>query len=42
MLVGSFFGWSKFMTVNGVLAVFVLAELFRYGYEIAAYRRAGA
>ena len=42
VLVGSFFGWSKFMTVNGVLAVFVLAELFRYIYEIAAYRRAGA
>ena len=42
VLVGSFFGWSKFMTVNGVLAVFVLAELFRYAYEIAAYRRAGA
>ena len=42
VLVASFFGWSKFMTVNGVLAAFVLAELFRYVSEIAAYRRAGA
>ena len=42
VLIASYFGWSKFMTVNGVLAVFVLAELFRYAYEIAAYRRAGA
>jgi hypothetical protein len=42
VIVGSWFGWSKFMTVNGVLAVFVLAELFRYAHEILAYRRAGA
>ena len=42
IIIGSYFGWTKFETVNAVLAVFVLAELFRYVYEIAAYRRAGA
>ena len=41
VVVASFFGWSKFMTVNAVIAVFVLAELFRYVTEILAFRRAG-
>ena len=42
VIVGSYFGWSKFETVNAVLAVFVLAEMARYGLEIFAYRRMAA
>jgi len=42
VIVGSYFGWSKFETVNAVLAVFVLAEIARYAIEIVAYRRMAA
>lgn len=42
VIVGSYAGWSKFATVNAVLAVFILAELIRYAIEIFAYRRMAA
>lgn len=42
VIVGSYAGWSKFATVNAVLAVFILAELVRYAVEIFAYRRMAA
>ena len=42
IVIGSYFGWSKFETVNAVLAVFVFAEMSRYAFEIFAYRRMAA
>jgi hypothetical protein len=42
IVIGSYFGWSKFETVNAVLAVFVFAEMSRYALEIFAYRRMAA
>ena len=42
VIIGSYFGWSKFETVNAVLAVFVFAEVSRYAIEIFAYRRMAA
>jgi len=42
VILGSYAGWSKFATVNAILAVFILAELIRYALEILAYRRMGA
>ena len=42
IIIGSYFGWTKFETVNAVLAVFVFAEISRYVLEIFAYRRMAA
>ena len=42
IVIGSYFGWTKFETVNAVLAVFVFAEISRYSLEIFAYRRMAA
>lgn len=42
IVIGSYFGWTKFETVNAVLAVFVFAEISRYALEIFAYRRMAA
>lgn len=42
VIIGSYLGWTKFETVNAVLAVFVFAEMSRYALEIFAYRRMAA